>query len=120
MKISTILFFATIIMTTTKSYSCPIGWASVPKLDSAQEFCIETQKTMQVKAHEAHLICEEKDAKVCSTEQWTNACQSGVISSQGWEWSVSLDQYTSIIGNNDCTDLGFGELAPVANLRCCK
>lgn len=116
------LFFVVLIniLLSSTSYSCPTGWEIVKSTNSSSEFCIESETIQGIKAHEAHILCEEKEAKVCSTEQWVQACTSGTIRSQGWEWSVSLGQYTSIVGNNDCGDIGFGELSPVANLRCCK
>jgi len=99
---------------------CPDGWVNIEQADGRQQFCIELQKQNQVKTYEASLICEAKNAKVCTSDQWVAACQRGRISSQGWEWAISLNQYLSIVGNTDCMDLAFGELAPAASLRCCK
>lgn len=113
-----ILFLMPFFTCQSHANQCIEGWAESTL--NQRRFCIELTHIENVKAHEAALICEEKGAKVCSTGQWVAACNIGIISTGNWEWSVSLEQYTSIVGNNDCTDVAFGELLPIANLRCCK
>ncbi|NOT78637.1 MAG: hypothetical protein HOP07_06490 [Bacteriovoracaceae bacterium] len=100
------------------SIACEVGWQEIEH-DSGS-FCIEESKQINIKSHEIYDICESKGARVCSTDQWVKACQGNQLHTDGWEWSISLGQYPSITGNRDCSDLGFGELSPVANLRCCK
>jgi len=102
----------------TFAIACPEGWSEATL--NKQSYCIEITKVENIKSHEASLICEAKEAKVCTSEQWMSACRAGLISTGSWEWSISIGQYISIVGNNDCNDLAFGELSPVANLRCCK
>lgn len=86
---------------------------------NGKAFCIGIQRLENVKAHEASDKCTDKKASLCSLEQWQAACKAGHISIGGWEWVRSLNQYTSIAGNNSCDDIGFGEMAHHAQLRCC-
>lgn len=94
---------------------CRSGWqASGPSL------CIESSAQENVAGPLAAEVCEEKKARVCSTEEWVEACRKGLFASQGWEWTLTMSRYTSLTGRAGCEDLAYGELNPTAALRCCE
>lgn len=94
---------------------CRPGWQAL-----GASLCIESSAKENVAGPLAAEVCEEKKARVCTTEEWGEACRKGLFSNQGWEWTLSMNRYTSLTGRTGCEDLAYGELSPTAALRCCE
>ncbi|RYZ97181.1 MAG: hypothetical protein EOP11_22390 [Proteobacteria bacterium] len=120
MRNSLWLIPAILSLFTVAASACPIG--SIELASAEGKFCVEVEARPAIRNYKAAPICESIGGRLCSAEELRVACESRELNGAGlaWEWSVSMDKYTSASLNGSCDALAFGELTDHAALRCCK
>lgn len=105
--------------------SCPTGYTLLGTPGSFSSFCISTSEQTATTWQSAVSACYSASPKaaLCSTKEWGEACQSGLVTNMtnNWEWAAEFGYYDAaiVIGNGACTNGTATAVGGSYNYRCC-